>query len=343
MENGKWRMTNDDEGASTFNIRHSLLSSPIVNTPENIPSWPHGPTGFERRFGNATTRVATAVVAIPIVLGAVWYGGLAFFLFVAAIGSGALLEFYWITEKKGAHPQKWIGVIAGLTIIYAFMHGPQMLFKETNVFEFSKHESIRLLLLLGALVLLTFPMMIAEMFRGRGSSTLNITATLAGVLYVSVPMGTLLGLRNLETAASPHAQFPILVVAAVIVTIWVCDSAAYYTGRAFGRHKLFERISPKKTWEGAIGGAVFAVLAMIGAQQWLLHELRIVDAVAIGLIVGVLGQLGDLAESQLKRDAGVKDSSQLIPGHGGLLDRFDSLIFVAPFVYLYFLFLFRPL
>ncbi|MEP7219062.1 MAG: phosphatidate cytidylyltransferase, partial [Bacteroidota bacterium] len=117
--------------------------------------------------------------------------------------------------------------------------------------------------------------------------------------------------------------------------IWTCDSFAYYAGRSFGKHKLFERVSPKKTWEGAVAGAIGGVAAMIGMQQWFLPYLTVGDAVVIGFIAGVFGQLGDLAESHMKRDAGVKDSSQIIPGHGGIFDRFDSLLFVAPLVYIY--------
>jgi phosphatidate cytidylyltransferase len=115
----------------------------------------------------------------------------------------------------------------------------------------------------------------------------------------------------------------------------VCDSAAYFVGRAFGRHTLFERVSPKKTWEGAIAGFFFAVGAFLLARFLVLPYLSVSDALICGTIVGLFGQIGDLAESLLKRDAGVKDSSQLIPGHGGVLDRFDSIMFVAPLIFLY--------
>ncbi|KXK56872.1 MAG: phosphatidate cytidylyltransferase [Chlorobi bacterium OLB7] len=126
-------------------------------------------------------------------------------------------------------------------------------------------------------------------------------------------------------------------IMAILVSIWTCDSFAYYGGRLFGKHKLFERVSPKKTWEGAISGAFGAVGAMLAMRALALPFLTVTDAIVMGLICGIFGQLGDLAESHLKRDAGVKDSSQLIPGHGGILDRFDSLLFVSPMIYLYLL------
>jgi len=168
-------------------------------------------------------------------------------------------------------------------------------------------------------------------------------------------LGTLIGIRELFPAEFPvHRFFPEVVgiavpesiqnkinqwggltVVSLFVTIWMCDTAAYFVGLSIGRHSLFSRVSPKKTWEGAVGGFVFAVLTSFVLQKLLIPYLTSVDAIVIGAIVGVFGQVGDLIESRFKREAGVKDTSSLIPGHGGALDRFDSLIFVSPIVYLY--------
>lgn len=318
-----------------------------------VRGWPHGPTAFEQRHGNATTRVVTAVIAIPVVLGSIWLGGWFFFLFIAAISTGALLEFYWLTEKRGALPNKKLGIIAGLLLSFAFMHGvsDELLLSITGTAPTDLSIMLaRFALVLGALLLFAIGTMIDQMFRKEGSALLNNVATFAGVTYVSLFLSTAIGLRQLFAAELPFGRYLQgmdaslversnalggLTVLAIMVTIWTCDSAAYYAGRALGRHKLFERISPKKTWEGSIAGALGAVAAMIGMGQWFLPYLTVADAVIIGLIVGIFGQLGDLAESHIKRDAGVKDSSHLIPGHGGLFDRFDSLLFAAPLVYLY--------
>jgi phosphatidate cytidylyltransferase len=124
-------------------------------------------------------------------------------------------------------------------------------------------------------------------------------------------------------------------VISVFATIWICDTAAYFVGVSIGRHKLFESVSPKKSWEGAIAGFVFAELTMIAARALVLDYLSLGNALVLGAIVGIFGQVGDLVQSRFKRDSGVKDSSSIIPGHGGVYDRFDSLVFVAPFVYLY--------
>jgi phosphatidate cytidylyltransferase len=113
------------------------------------------------------------------------------------------------------------------------------------------------------------------------------------------------------------------------------DSAAYFIGTAIGKHKLFPRVSPNKSWEGAIAGFVFSIITLVVLKSFLLEFLDWVDIIAFGVIIGIFGQVGDLIESLIKRDAGVKDSSNIIPGHGGIFDRFDSLLFSAPIIFLY--------
>jgi phosphatidate cytidylyltransferase len=310
--------------------------------------WPHGPTSFERRHGNATMRVVTGAVGIPIVLAAVWFGDWAFFLFMAAVIAGAMLELYWICEAKGARPHKGVGVVFGLLLAAAFF--PPL---SDALFGTATETSVlhgRAFILLGVMILSVLVTLVAEMRRDVHAPIVNGSTTLTGIFYVGLFLSTLIGIREFFTttpasllehsglgasAAVDAPNYGAYMVIATLVSIWICDSAAYYVGRAMGRHKMAPRISPKKTWEGGIGGAVFAVASMIGFKLWLLDVLTIGDAIALGLVVGVLGQIGDLAESQFKRDSGIKDSSQLIPGHGGLFDRFDSLMFVAPLVYLY--------
>ena len=124
-------------------------------------------------------------------------------------------------------------------------------------------------------------------------------------------------------------------VLTLFASIWVCDSAAYFGGTWLGRHKLFPRVSPKKSWEGATFGLVGAVATFVFLGAYLMPEIDLMQAAILGMIVGVFGQIGDLAESLLKRDAVIKDSSGIIPGHGGVLDRFDSMLFAAPLVVIY--------
>lgn len=173
--------------------------------------------------------------------------------------------------------------------------------------------------------LLGFAVLAAEvLFRNR---TIQEAATaLVAPIYIGLPLGILVAL---------HALLGWRAVLLLIGTIVVSDSAQYYSGRAFGRRPLAPAISPKKTVEGAIGGVVAGTLFMAVAGRWALPGVAVVPLVVAGLLVVVLGILGDLFESRLKRVAGLKDSSSLIPGHGGVLDRIDALLFAVPGFYVY--------
>jgi len=284
-------------------------------------------------------------------------GGFYFFALIATISTFALVEFYGLSKAKGALPQVFLGAIFGLCVNAVFLHGK---IQRLVVGAFagwglaipfpSMAQFFLILLLLFLPLLLT-----VEIFRRKNAPLLNVSSTLFGVCYVSFLLGTFIGLRELfnpcdipvyryfgvqGAAASDEILRTIdrwggATIMSVLASIWICDSAAYYAGSAFGKHKLLERVSPKKTWEGAVAGFVFALLSFVGAKYLVIPYLSVTDALVCGGIVGVFGQIGDLAESLLKRDAQVKDSSSLIPGHGGALDRFDSLLFVAPLVYFY--------
>ena len=178
-------------------------------------------------------------------------------------------------------------------------------------------------------------LLIFELFRNNGSSIQNLGATLLGVFYLGIFGSTLVGIREFYPNIDGLYNHGGYLIISIFASIWICDSAAFFGGTAFGKHKLFPRVSPKKSWEGAIFGFVFVILAMILAKNIVLDFLSLKDAIVIGFIIGTLGQIGDLIESLLKRDAGIKDSSNLIPGHGGIFDRFDSLFYSSPIIYLY--------
>jgi phosphatidate cytidylyltransferase len=173
---------------------------------------------------------------------------------------------------------------------------------------------------------------IVELFRNKGSAIVNLGTTLIGILYIGLFASALVSIREYYPAEYTRGGAFIL---SILFSIWICDSAAFFGGTALGKHKMFPRVSPKKSWEGAVFGLLFAVAAMISSKAVFLDFISWKDAVLIGLIIGIVGQLGDLVESLFKRDAGVKDSSDFIPGHGGVFDRFDSLLYVAPVVFLY--------
>jgi phosphatidate cytidylyltransferase len=162
-------------------------------------------------------------------------------------------------------------------------------------------------------------------WRGGPAALATVSATLFPSLYVGLPIAALLGIRTL---GGPRALFLLM------LTVIVSDTSQYYTGRAFGRRPLAPIVSPKKTVEGAVGGAVVGTLLFAVVGMWWLPQLPAPFRVMLGLTIVVLGIVGDLFESMLKRSAGVKDSSALIPGHGGVLDRIDALLFAAPVYYI---------
>jgi len=306
---------------------------------------------------NLATRVAVAVVGIPFILFLAYVGGFAFIALVVVIGTLSLVEFYRMSKYTGARPQTVLGTLSGVLVMLSFagkrienlVVGASI--SAGSALPFPSPLQMMSFAIFGLMLLA----LIIELFRREGLPFVNLGATVLGVFYVAFLLGTLIGIRELFPAEFPvHRFFPEVVgiavpesiqnkinqwggltVVSLFVTIWMCDTAAYFVGLSIGRHSLFSRVSPKKTWEGAVGGFVFAVLTSFVLQKLLIPYLTSVDAIVIGAIVGVFGQVGDLIESRFKREAGVKDTSSLIPGHGGALDRFDSLIFVSPIVYLY--------
>jgi len=303
---------------------------------------------------NLTQRVLTAVVAIPLILLCSMWGGVFFFSFVAAASALALIEYYHLAAAKGAKPMVALGVVAGFFVNLSFYH-PKLELFVAGLFDarglsvpFPSQSQLFLIVLLLMVAIFS----LVELFRNAGSALLNLATTILGVLYISLFFGTFIGIRELFVASDPpvgHYFSSLLgitdpeavyraggfTVISIFAVIWICDSAAFHFGMKMGKHRLFERVSPKKSWEGAFFGALFAILSAVAAKYLVLDYLPLGGAVVIGLIVGTFGQLGDLVESLLKRDAGVKDSSALIPGHGGAFDRFDSLLLVSPLVYLY--------
>ncbi len=266
-------------------------------------------------------RISVAIIGIPLLIFLVWQGGLWFLTFILIIAVLGQWEMYRMLEQKQVVPQKLAGILLGLSIVMLTYTG----FSETM---FS--------LLLAVLIFI----FAAEMFYNRGSSNLNIGGTLLGVIYPVLFLDALLFLRLRlgELFQSNSGSASAIFILALFVSIWTCDTMAYFVGVKFGKHRLFERVSPKKSIEGALGGLAGALLIFLLAWWRQIIPLSLPLALTAGLIVGVFGQMGDLVESWFKRDAGVKDSSKILPGHGGILDRFDSMMFVSPiFVIIYLL------
>ena len=262
---------------------------------------------------NLMQRVAVAVVGIPLFLWLNMQGGPYFLGLVLVLALMATWEF-WRLATHRAHPPS-IGVLLPLT---AFI---QLDF----IFGFIEYWEAIL-----AVVMLLY---VLELWRNQGSQFMNLGATLVGLLYVNLSFGSLLRLRLSEAKGAGSGEALVLLL---FLCVWAADIFAYFGGRSFGgkfiKKKLFPRISPKKTWEGYLVGIAGSALAAWLCSTYIggCPDGR---AMAAGLLIGAVAPAGDLLESMFKRDAGVKDSSGIIPGHGGVLDRFDTVMFVSPLLY----------
>lgn len=269
----------------------------------------------EPRRDGLGTRVAVSLLFLPCLGIITWRGDLHFLFIVNLVIFFGLLEFYRLLEFKGFRPAKVVGTVCGLAISwYAY-------------FRTGLYGNF---LLAGALLVL----MTLELTRKSvEQAVVQISTTIFGVLYVGWLGSHLVLLRELPRLAGLDYAMGAHFVYLTILITWGCDTGAYLIGRSLGRTKLFPRVSPKKSREGAVGGLVFGVLAAVGAQQTFAVFLTLPTAVALGAIGAIAGQTGDMVESLMKRDLDVKDSASLLPGHGGALDRFDSLFFSAPLIY----------
>ncbi|MFN3871360.1 MAG: phosphatidate cytidylyltransferase [Ignavibacterium sp.] len=267
------------------------------------------------KLSNTAVRIIVSVIAIPLILLVSYLGKWYFTTFILAISLIAFYEFSSFARVKNSFIILPLGLLGIAAII---------------INQFNPFIDFRALLIIWFLVLLIY-----ELFRNKESALLNLGLTTFGFLYFALTGSSLVAIREFYPDTDQLYSQGAFLIFSMLGTIWICDSAAFFFGTALGKHKLFPRVSPKKSWEGAIFGFVFAILSMILFHKIFVDFLQLETAIGLGIIIGIFGQIGDLVESLLKRDAGVKDSSNLIPGHGGIFDRFDSLLFSAPFVYYY--------
>jgi len=261
-------------------------------------------------------RILVAIGGIPLVTGLTYLGGWYFFLLILIISLAAQNEFYQMQKKLNYQPQLVNGFASTVFLLLGIQTGDWFVFGSIL---------IAMLLLIHAY----------EMLVHHKNVSSNIGVTLIGVLYISLFLGSLIYTKAYIDRMLPDWQlagFRFIMI--LLIAIWICDTFAYSFGVKLGKHKLYEKVSPKKTIEGAVAGLIGAMLILSLVKILAILPLNWPAALLIGLAIGLLGQTGDLVESWFKRDAGIKDSSTLLPGHGGMLDRFDSLIFLAPAMFI---------
>ncbi|MFH1866149.1 MAG: phosphatidate cytidylyltransferase [Candidatus Eisenbacteria bacterium] len=266
------------------------------------------------------SRLLTASVGVPITVVCSLVGGIPFLLAMNLVIGVGLFEFYRMMEAKGIRPYKIVGVAAGLGVSwYVYFLG--------GVFS-----SLFITLVLIAI-------MTMELCRRDGElAVFHISTTILGVFYVAWLGSHIILLRQLGEDII-GADFGGFFVILAFSLAWGTDTGAYFVGNAIGKRKLLPRVSPSKSVEGALGGIVVAIVVALVARATIVPLLTVLDALLLGVTAPIMAILGDLVESLMKRDVRIKDTSHALPGHGGMLDRFDSVLFVAPLVYYYLRFL----
>ncbi len=269
-------------------------------------------------LSSLSKRLVTAVIAIPIVVAIAYYGGWVAFAGVVAIMGLGIYELNVMFRKIGYHPLTWFSFLVGL----AFFVGAMPFFASWHSLITTATISG---LVLGSLCWLL-------MRRQVGTALLDWALTLVMTLYLAWPISYLLTLRGMQPGINTPRFWWLMVV---LFGVWAFDSGAFFTGRFFGRHLLAPAISPKKTWEGVIGGTLLALAAVFVFTRPIVPAVAWYHVLALGVLVSFAATVGDLAESLIKRQANVKDSGSFFWGHGGVLDRIDSIIFASVVVYFY--------
>lgn len=278
-----------------------------------------------RQASSLGPRVMSAVVAVPILAVLIWFGFWPVTTLVVAATVLSLYELFQALEQGGYHPRRLTGIACGLGFCAAAILTHTLGRDLIGV-------ALALGLLLGLLVELAQ--------RDHEGALLSWALTFTGACYVGWLLSHYILIQTLQTPLLADGWLTGLGILpgsawvyAVLAITWLQDTGAYFAGRAFGRHKMAPYLSPKKTWEGAIGGLFSAIIVALLVKPLFGLPISYVSVALLGVVGGIVGPLGDLAESLIKRQVHVKDAGTLIPGHGGILDRIDSMLFTGPVLY----------
>ncbi|MBL7922458.1 MAG: phosphatidate cytidylyltransferase [Bacteroidia bacterium] len=275
------------------------------------------------------TRSMSAVVFVVLLVGCVYWSYLSFTIFFFVVSMIGLYEFYKISDKMGARPVKLIGFLIGIITYLAFVFvGEIVSIPQEMLYSYHRlSAAIMPLIIAGPFLILA-----TTLFIRKENAIQNAMYTMGGIIYAVVPFALL---NHTVFYCVGSEKFNSAVILGIIFLIWSNDTFAYLGGSLFGKNKMIERVSPGKTWEGTIIG-VLITFGLSFLFNNLIFDFNDYTWMILGIVVPILATIGDLVESKLKREAGVKDSGNIMPGHGGVLDRFDSLIFVSPFIFVLF-------
>jgi phosphatidate cytidylyltransferase len=261
-------------------------------------------------------RSITGFFIVALIISAIALNSITFFLLFLILSTLGILEFYSLVEKSIARPHKYLGTfIHILTFFICYFFSSNFISSQFYIF----------------IILLVPLIFIVELYRNLDQPFNNIAFTLIGLIYITLPF-SLLNFFVYRISSEDKYQPHILL--AFFFFMWINDSGAYLVGSKFGKRRLFKRISPKKSWEGSLGGAFFTLLS-----AWIISffykDIILIHWISISILVVIFGTFGDLSESLFKRSINIKDSGNILPGHGGILDRFDSLLLASPAVFIY--------
>ena len=270
-------------------------------------------------LSNLSQRILTAIVGIVLILALIIYGGELGVTLLALLGCmGALYEYFVINFSFSEQRlQRWVGILIGICLSMLIVFQSSWLYEGISLFF---------------IFIFVFYLSLTHLYGGNHSKLFSdLASTLAGIFFVSFLFSFLPKIRALDDG--------IYWIFLVFLIPWLSDTAAYFVGRAWGVRKLAPSISPHKTKEGAVAGLLVAVLGVFLYKLFIFSSLSLFDCLVLGLVGSLFSQVGDLFESFIKRAFAVKDSGAVIPGHGGILDRFDGVLFCGPFLYFYVRFL----
>lgn len=267
-----------------------------------------------KRYNNLTQRIITGLLGSAAIITGITVSEWSYCIVFFIICLFALLEFYKLAGLDGLVPQKTFGTFCGVSIFLL------------SFFIERGDISFRYYFLIFPIVSCVYMIKLYKKFERKPFT--NIAFTFLGIFYVAVPFALL------NVAVFENHVYNFQIIFGCLFILWASDTGAYFAGTFLGKRKLFERISPKKSWEGFFGGALLALFFAYGLAQYF-ESLSLIQWMVVGLIIIVGGTFGDLVESLLKRSIEIKDSGSSIPGHGGFLDRFDGLFISAPFIVAY--------
>jgi len=268
-------------------------------------------------LSNFLLRTISGTLFVISIIGSLIIGKITFLVVFGGILALSMFEFYQLSLKARIKPQIFLGILIGL-----------MLFIGTYLYASGVLEG----LYFTGFIPIIMSIFIIELYRNHRRPFHNIAYTYLGILYIAIPIS----LFNFIVfgSSSTNYMFSYEILLSYFLLIWANDTGAYLFGVSIGKHRIFPRISPKKSWEGFFGGLIFTTIVALAISRYF-HNITFAHWLMIGLISAIIGVFGDLVESMFKRSLEVKDSGKFLPGHGGVLDRFDSVFISAPIVYAY--------